>query len=275
MVKLQYQCGALAFTITTSTHDANTAVESHDFFIQYLLSSPSQQTGIEPICIGKLKLEIEPLTSTQHTKISWNLIVTHTPTGESIDEYFVKDEYFIQNDEESFKWFLKDISDRIYEHYKDIGIITTLPTDSEPENKMEETKQESANIRGDIKITNVYYDLSGVPSQAPSPRYELEVDLRGTNMFPNIKTALLTVCVQYESSTQQFHANISTEAINGVYIQDLNLNPAGSWMEIQSIYTKDSLKQIDFRYVVHKYLRQVNSQLELCRKILNSNLDQC
>ena len=142
-----------------------------------------------------------------------------------------------------------------------------------PVEKPEPAKEPTPSVNR-IQIHRILYDLTGVPEQEPVPVYELKVDLRGTDRYPFIKTALLTARVQYDVSAEHFFVKISTDMINGVPIQDLHLEQEDGYKEIQTIYVKENLKQLDFSSVVYDHLRQVNSRLELCHKVLNSKLDQ-
>ena len=127
-------------------------------------------------------------------------------------------------------------------------------------------------IRQRIKINNVIYNLDGVPNRAPTPIYEVEVDLTDTKIYPHIKSVLLNIYVCYDGASQKFHAKVETVRINGVTITDLQLDDA-MFQELSSIYMHDALKRIDFTSAIENHLRMLNSRLDLCHKILNSNLD--
>lgn len=127
-------------------------------------------------------------------------------------------------------------------------------------------------LRKRIKIDDIIYNLDGVPNRSPSPIYELSVDLNGIDGYPHIKSVLLNVYVCYDDTSQRFHAKVETMRINGCPITDLQLDNTG-FLELTSIYMKDALKRIDFVSVVMDHLRLLNSRLDLCHKILNSNLE--
>lgn len=127
-------------------------------------------------------------------------------------------------------------------------------------------------LRKRIKINNIIYNLDGVPNQSPTPIYEIEVDLAYINVYPHIQSVLLNVYVCYDGASQKFHAKVETVQINGVTITDLQLDDS-MFQELSSIYMHDALKRIDFTSAIENHLRMLNSRLDLCHKILNSNLE--
>ena len=219
--------------------------------------------------IGKLQIDIDPSVANDTVLVKLMITLQKTPFGTPLDPpKHITDTQYAKNTIDAYKEMLDTVKSRVVGLYMDLAESSTTPVE-----KPESTKESTPSVNR-IQIHRILYDLTGVPEQEPVPVYELKVDLRGTDRYPFIKTALLTARVQYDVSAEHFFVKISADVINGVPIQDLHLEQNGDYREIQTIYVKASLKQLDFNSVVYDHLRQVNRRLEVCHKVLNSKLDQ-
>lgn len=219
--------------------------------------------------IGKLQIDIDPSVANDTVLVKLMITLQKTPFGTTLyPPKQIIDTQYAKNNIDAYKEMLDTVKSRVVEFYMDLEESSTTPVEKS------ESAKEPTPSNNRIQIHRILYDLTGVPTQEPVPVYELKVDLRGTDRYPFIKTALLTVRVQYDASAEYFMVKISTDVINGVPIQELHLEQEDGYREIQTIYVKASLKQLDFSSVIYDHLRQVNSRLELCHKVLNSKLDQ-
>lgn len=219
--------------------------------------------------IGKLQIDIDPSVANDTVLVKLTITLQKTPFGTLLYPLEqITDTQYAKNSMDAYKEMLDTVKSRVAEFYMDLAENSTTPGE-----KPEPAEEPTPSINR-IQIHRILYDLTGGPTQEPDPVYELKVDLRGTDRYPFIKTALLTARVQYAASVEQFFVKISTDMINDVPIQDLHLEQEDDCKEIQTIYVQASLKQLDFSSVVYDHLRQVNSRLELCHKVLNSKLDQ-
>lgn len=232
-----------------------------------------EQRSYEIMCrntvIGKLQIDILPSVANDTVLVKLMMTLQKTPFGTPLDPpKHITDTQYAKNNIDAYKEMLDTVKSRVAEFYMDLAESSTTPVE-----KPEPAEEPTPSINR-IQIHRILYDLTGGPTQEPDPVYELKVDLRGTDRYPFIKTALLTARVQYAASIEQFFVKISTDMINDVPIQDLHLEQEDDCKEIQTIYVQANLKQLDFSSVVYDHLRQVNSRLELCHKVLNSKLDQ-
>lgn len=219
--------------------------------------------------IGKLQINIDPTMTNDTVLVKLMITLQKTPFGTPLDPpKHITDTQYAKNTIDAYKEMLDTVRSRVAGLYMDLAESSTTPVEK-PESAEELTPSVNR-----IQIHRILYDLTGVPEQEPVPVYELKVDLRDTDRYPFIKTALLTVRVQYDVPAEHFFVKISTDVINSVPIQDLHLEQDGDYREIQTIYVQASLKQLDFSSVVYDHLRQMNRRLEVCHKVLNSKLDQ-
>lgn len=219
--------------------------------------------------VGNLRIDIDPSITNDTVLVKLMITLQKTPFGTPLDPpKHITDTQYAKNTIDAYKEMLDTVKSRVVGLYMDLAESSTTPVE-----KPESTKEPTPSVNR-IQIHRILYDLTGVPEQEPVPVYELKVDLRGTDRYPFIKTALLTARVQYDVSAEHFFVKISTDMINGVPIQDLHLEQEDGYKEIQTIYVQASLKQLDFSSVVYDHLREVNRRLELCHKVLNSKLDQ-
>lgn len=229
------------------------------------------------IPIGLLAIESDtPRHINDPSKITWSLLIDKTPHNTSLrSPYYVTKHTTIGNTDADFNEMLDGIAEKIVQYYKntkmeqpekDIGTVKENEYNQEDVTKLPDT------LRKRIKINNIIYNLDGVPNQSPTPIYEIEVDLSYINVYPHIQSVLLNVYVCYDGASQKFHAKVETVQLNGVHITDLQLDDA-MFQELSSIYMHDALKRIDFTSAIENHLRMLNSRLDLCHKILNSNLD--
>lgn len=229
------------------------------------------------IPIGLLAIESDtPRHINDPSKITWSLLIDKTPHNTSLrSPYYVTKHTTIGNTDADFNEMLDGIAEKIVQYYKntkmeqpekDIGAM------KENEYNQEDVTKFPDALRKRIKINNIIYNLDGVPNQSPTPIYEIEVDLAYINVYPHIQSVLLNVYVCYDDASQKFHAKVETVQINGVTITDLQLDDA-MFQELSSIYMHDALKRIDFTSAIENHLRMLNSRLNQCYKILNSNLE--
>lgn len=208
--------------------------------------------------------------------ITWNLSLNRTPYGTVLQSpHHMSNRININATGYAFNEMLDGIAEKIVQYYKntkmeqpekDIGTMKENEYNQEDVTKLPDT------LRKRIKINNIIYNLDGVPNQSPTPIYEIEVDLAYINVYPHIQSVLLNVHVCYDDASQKFHAKVETVQLNGVHITDLQLDDA-MFQELSSIYMHDALKRIDFTSAIENHLRMLNSRLDLCHKILNSNLE--
>ena len=219
--------------------------------------------------VGRLQTDTYPSMANDTVLVKLMITLQKTPFGTPLNPpKQIIDTQYVMNSIDAYKEMLDTVKSRVAEFYMDLAESSTTPVE-----KPEPAEEPIPSINR-IQIHRILYDLTGGPTQEPDPVYELKADLRGTDRYPFIKTALLTARVQYAASVEQFFVKISTDMINDVPIQDLHLEQGDDCKEIQTIYVQESLKQLDFSSVVYDHLKQVNSRLELCHKVLNSKLDQ-
>lgn len=224
--------------------------------------------------IGMFSFMADTNQSSSSVIVSWTLMLNYDQNGAIlIDPHRKYDTCRIINTEDGLQYLLNDIAQHITDYYKQRQQDEETSADVEDdETKPEEPINVADTIRQNIKISNIIYNLDGVPNQSPTPIYEIEVDLSYINVYPHIQSVLLNVYVCYDGTSQMFHAKVETVQLNGVHITDLQLDDA-MFRELSSIYMHDALKRIDFTSAIENHLRMLNSRLDLCHKILNSNLE--
>lgn len=208
--------------------------------------------------------------------ITCDVYLSRTPYGTVLQSpHHISNRVNINATNYAFNETLDGIAEKIVQYYKntkmeqpdkDIGAM------KENECNQEDTTKLPDALRQRIKINNIIYNLDGVPNQSPTPIYEIEVDLTGIDVYPHIKSVLLNVYVCYDGTSQKFHTKVETVRINGCPITDLQLDNTG-FLELTAIYMHDALKRIDFTSAIENHLRMLNNRLDLCHKILNSNLE--
>jgi hypothetical protein len=237
---------------------------------------PTKMNQDVDVRIGFLGIEGDTPRNIDTSNITWRLSIDKTPYDTFLrSPYYVTNHTTINNTDYDFNKLLEDIAERIVQYYKNTKM-------EQPEKGIAAMKENECNqedvtklpdaLRKRIKINNIIYNLSGVPNQSPTPIYEIEVDLTGIGVYPHIKSVLLNVYVCYDGTSQKFHTKVETVRINGVSITDFQLDDVG-FMELTAIYMHDALKRIDFTSAIENHLRMLNSRLDLCHKILNSNLE--
>ena len=199
---------------------------------------PTKMSQEVDVHIGLLRIE----------KVTWKLSIGKTPYDTSLrSPYYVTNHTTINNTDYDFNKLLGDIADTIVQYYEN------NPT--EPPNK------EEINVKQDVPKKE---DMTELPDAL---RERIKIDV-----YPHIKSVLLNVYVCYDGTSGKFHTKVETVRINGVTITDLQLDDVG-FMELTAIYMHDALKRIDFTSAIENHLRMLNSRLDLCHKILNSNLE--
>mgnify|MGYP001026219015 CR=1 FL=1 len=237
---------------------------------------PTKMSQEVDVHIGLLRIEGDTPRDIDTSKVTWKLSIGKTPYDTSLrSPYYVTNHTTINNTDYDFNKLLGDIADTIVQYYENNP--TEPPNKEEINVKQDVPKKEDVTklpdaLRKRIKINNIIYNLDGVPNQSPTPIYEIEVDLTGIGVYPHIKSVLLNVYVCYDGTSQKFHTKVETVRINGVTITDLQLDDVG-FMELTAIYMHDALKRIDFTSAIENHLRMLNNRLDLCHKILNSNLE--
>lgn len=229
------------------------------------------------IHIGLLAIESDaPRHINDPSKITWSLLINKTLHNTSLrSPYYVTKHTTIGNTDADFNEMLDGIAEKIVQDYKNTKMEQPekdIGTVKENEYNQEDVTKLPDALRKRIKINNIIYNLDGVPNQSPTPIYEIEVNLAYINVYPHIQSVLLNVYVCYDGASQKFHAKVETVRINGVTITDLQLDDVG-FLELTAIYMHDALKRIDFTSAIENHLRMLNSRLDLCHKILNSNLE--
>lgn len=237
---------------------------------------PTKMSQDVDIHIGLLMIEGDTPRNIDTSKVTWKLSINKTPHETSLrSPYYVTNHTTINNTDYDFNKLLEDIADTIVQYYENHP--TESPNKEGINVKQDVPKKEDMTklpdaLRERIKINNIIYNLSGVPNQSPTPIYEIEVDLTGIDAYPHIKSVLLNVYVCYDGTSQKFHTKVETVRINGVSITDFQLDDVG-FLELTAIYMHDALKRIDFTSAIENHLRMLNNRLDLCHKILNSNLE--
>ena len=229
------------------------------------------------IPIGLLAIESDtPRHINDLSKITWSLLIDKTPHNTSLrSPYYVTKHTTIGITDADFNEMLDGIAEKIVQYYKNTKMEQPekdIGTVKENEYNQEDVTKLPDALRQRIKINNIIYNLDGVPNRSPSPIYELSVDMNGIDVYPHIKSVLLNVYVCYDGTSQKFHTKVETVRINGCPITDLQLDNTG-FLELTAIYMHDALKRIDFTSAIENHLRMLNSRLDLCHKILNSNLE--
>ena len=259
---------------------------------------PTKMNQDVDVRIGFLGIEGDTPRNIDTSNITWRLAINKTPYDTLLQSpYYITDHTTINNTDYDFNKLLEDIAERIVQYYKNVKMATTIKpfphyqinvkdnsiyNVEQPEKGIEDMQENECNqedatklpdaLRKRIKINNIIYNLDGVPNQSPTPIYEIEVDLTGIGAYPHIKSVLLNVYVCYDGTSQKFHTKVETVRINGVSITDFQLDDVG-FLELTAIYMHDALKRIDFTSAIENHLRMLNSRLDLCHKIFNSNLE--
>ena len=208
--------------------------------------------------------------------ITCDVYLSRTPYGTVLQSpHHISNRVNINATNYAFNEMLDGIAEKIVQYYKNTKM-------EQSEKGIDDMKESECNqgdmtqlpdaIRRRIKINNIIYNLDGVPNQSPTPIYEIEVDLTGIDVYPHIKSVLLNAYVCYDGASQKFHTKVETVRINGVSITDFQLDDAG-FLELTAIYMHDALKRIDFTSAIENHLRMLNSRLDQCHKILNSDLE--
>lgn len=237
---------------------------------------PTKMNQDVDVRIGFLGIEGDTPRNIDTSNITWRLSIGKTPYDTFLrSPYYVTNHTTINNTDYDFNKLLEDIAERIVQYYKNTKM-------EQPEKGIEDMQENKCNqedvsklpdaLRKRIKITNIIYNLDGVPNQSPTPIYEIEVDLAYINVYSHIKSVLLNAYVCYDSASQKFHTKVETVRINDVSITNFQLDDAG-FLELTAIYMHDALKRIDFTSAIENHLRMLNSRLDQCHKILNSNLE--
>lgn len=224
--------------------------------------------------IGMFSFMADTNQSSSSVIVSWTLMLNYDQNGAIlIDPHRKYDTCRIINTEDGLQYLLNDIAQHITDYYKQRQQDEETSADVEDdETKSEEPIKVADTIQQHIKISNIIYNLDGVPNQSPTPIYEIEVELANTGTYSHIKSSLLNVYVCYDDTSQKFHAKVETVRINDVPIADLHLD-SNEFLELTSVYMRDALKRIDFTSAIENHLRMLNSRLDLCHKILNFNLE--
>ena len=237
---------------------------------------PTKMNQDVDVRIGFLGIEGDTPRNIDTSNITWRLSIGKTPYDTFLrSPYYVTNHTTINNTDYDFNKLLEDIAERIVQYYKNTKM-------EQPEKGIEDMQENEFDqedvtklpdaLRKRIKINNIIYNLDGVPNQSPTPIYEIEVDLTSIDVYSHIKSVLLNVYVCYDGTSQKFHTKVETVRINGVSITDFQLDDVG-FLELTAIYMHDALKRIDFTSAIENHLRMLNSRLDLCHKILNSNLE--
>ena len=224
--------------------------------------------------IGMFSFMADTNQSSSSVIISWTLMLNYDQNGAIlIDPHRKYDTCRIINNEDGLQYLLDDIAQHIVEYYKQRQQDEETPVDiKDNATKSEEPIKVADTIRQHIKISNIIYNLDGVPNQSPTPIYEIEVKLVNTDVYSHIKSSLLNVHVCYDDTSQKFHAKIETVRINDVPIADLHLDN-NEFLELTSVYMRDALKRIDFVSAIENHLMMLDRRLGMCHKVLNSNLE--
>ena len=224
--------------------------------------------------IGMFSFMADTNQSSSSVIISWTLMLNYDQNGAIlIDPHRKYDTCRIINNEDGLQYLLDDIAQHIADYYKQRQQDEETPVDiKDNATKSEEPIKVADTIRQHIKISNIIYNLDGVPNQSPTPIYEIEVKLTNTDVYSHIKSSLLNVHVCYDDTSQKFHAKIETVRINDVPIADLHLDN-NEFLELTSVYMRDALKRIDFVSAIENHLMMLDRRLDMCHKVLNSNLE--
>lgn len=237
---------------------------------------PTKMNQDVDVRIGFLGIEGDTPRNIDTSNITWRLSIGKTPYDTFLrSPYYVTNHTTINNTDYDFNKLLEDIAERIIQYYKNTKMEQPekgIAAMKENECNQEDVSKLPDALRKRIKITNIIYNLDGVPNQSPTPIYEIEVDLAYINVYSHIKSVLLNVYVCYDSASQKFHTKVETVRINDVSITDFQLDDAG-FLELTAIYMHDALKRIDFTSAIENHLRMLNNRLDQCYKILNSNLE--
>lgn len=237
---------------------------------------PTKMSQEVDVHIGLLRIEGDTPRNIDTSNITWRLSIDKTPYDTFLrSPYYVTNHTTINNTDYDFNKLLEDIAERIVQYYKNTKMEQPekgIAAMKENEYNQEDVTKLPDALRQRIKINNIIYNLDGVPNQSPTPIYEIEVDLTGIDVYAHIKSVLLNVYVCYDGTSQKFHTKVETVRINGVSITDFQLDDAG-FLELTAIYMHDALKRIDFTSAIENHLRMLNSRLDQCYKILNSNLE--
>lgn len=258
-------------TVMEVVYDAKKWVLTHQNGV------PTKVNRMNEVHLGVIDIRTKKATRDYLiSDITLNVSLNKTSHGVVLQSpHYISKQMVIGVTDHHFNEMLDGLADEIIQYYEKANI--EQPEKETPDMNENEFDQEDVTklpdaLRKRIKINNIIYNLDGVPNQSPTPIYEIEVDLAYINVYPHIQSVLLNVYVCYDGASQKFHAKVETVQINGVTITDLQLDDS-MFQELSSIYMHDALKRIDFTSAIENHLRMLNSRLDQCYKILNSNLE--